>query len=251
MHDKEHQHVHRPMPRVVELLLFDRSRDRSADRVTLQDLEGRDLIDAHHPDASFGKSLRIPVAPKDLLRSLFEAAVQPRRLPVPRPMGLQIDVVQDAANRCRTDRWDGLVSHRLAGQILAGPVGDVQPLGDRLQTGQLNDLCSLDGGNLLRAACVGLSAIGEQTGQATLAITLAGPPNRGFIAFEPGSDRTLSFSSRDSQHDLGSLHLKPGKGTTVSDAMKSVLIAPSNSQFLWSAPTHEVTSLLMKGQSSA
>ena len=37
---------------------------------------------------------------------------------------------------------------RLAGQILARPVaGDVQALGDWLQAGQLNDLCTLQGGN--------------------------------------------------------------------------------------------------------
>jgi hypothetical protein len=32
-----------------------------ADRVTLQDLEGRDLIDAHHPDALFRKASGIGI----------------------------------------------------------------------------------------------------------------------------------------------------------------------------------------------
>ena len=72
MHHQEHQHVHRPVPGVVELLLLDRPWDRPADRVTLQDLEGRDLIDTHHPDALFGQPRRIGIAPKDLLRSLLE-----------------------------------------------------------------------------------------------------------------------------------------------------------------------------------
>src|SRR5208337_4904369 len=36
MHYQEYQHVHCPVPCVVELLLLDRSRDRSADRITLQ-----------------------------------------------------------------------------------------------------------------------------------------------------------------------------------------------------------------------
>jgi hypothetical protein len=41
---------------------------------------------------------------------------------------------------------------RLAGQILARPVGDVQALGDRLQAGQSNDLGPLEGGKSGRAA---------------------------------------------------------------------------------------------------
>src|SRR5215204_5401587 len=49
--DQEHPQVHRPVPGVVELLLLDRSRNRSPDGVTLQDLESRDLIDTHHPKA--------------------------------------------------------------------------------------------------------------------------------------------------------------------------------------------------------
>jgi hypothetical protein len=54
MHDQEHQHVHRPVPGVVELPLLERAWNRSPGRVTLQDLEGRDFIDAHHPDALLG-----------------------------------------------------------------------------------------------------------------------------------------------------------------------------------------------------
>src|ERR1700684_1856799 len=103
MHDQEHQHVDRPMPDVVELLLLDRPRDRSADRPTLQDLEGRDLIDTHHPDALFGKPSRIRVAPKDLLRPLLEPGIEPRRLPVAGAMGLQIDLAQNVSYGPRAD----------------------------------------------------------------------------------------------------------------------------------------------------
>src|SRR5208283_637648 len=105
-----------------ELLLFDGPWNRSADRVTLQDLESRYLIDTHDPDALLGKSRRIRIAPKDLLRPLLEPGIQPRRLPIPSPMRLQIDIMQNAANRCRADGRDDFVIHRLAGQILAGPV---------------------------------------------------------------------------------------------------------------------------------
>ena len=71
------------------------------------------------------------------------------------------------------------------------------------------------------------------------------------VTFEPGGDRTLTFSRSDSQHDLGSLHLEPRQGTAVSGGMQSPLIAPSNGQSLWSASTHEATSHAAKGQSAA
>jgi hypothetical protein len=166
-------------------------------------------------------------------------------------MGLQIDVVQNAANRCRADGRDDLVFHRLTGQILTGSVRDMQPLGDRFQTGEFNDLCPLHGGNLLRMARRALATVGEQARQAIPAIPLTNPPNRGFVTFKPGGDRTLTFSSSDRRHDLGSLHLKPRQGTTVSDGMQSPLIPPSDGQFLWSASTHEATSPAAKGQSAA
>src|ERR1700683_297486 len=99
MHDQEHQHVHGPMPGVVELLLLDRPGDCSADRPTLKDLEGRNLIDTHYPDTPLGKSSRIRIAPKDLLRPLLEPGIKPRRLPVAGAMGLQIDSAQNVSHR--------------------------------------------------------------------------------------------------------------------------------------------------------
>ena len=50
--------------------------------MTLQDLEGGDFIDTHDPDALFCQPGRIPIAPKDLLRSLFELGIQAGRLPI-------------------------------------------------------------------------------------------------------------------------------------------------------------------------
>jgi hypothetical protein len=96
-----------------------------------------------------------------------------------------------------------------------------------------------------------LPTVGEQARQAILAIPFTNTPDRGFITFQACSDRTLTFLSSDSQHDLGSLHLKPGQGTTVSGGMEDFLILPSDSQFLWSPPTHEVTSPAIKGQPAA
>jgi len=63
MHHQEHQHVHGPMPSIVELLVLNRAGDRPAKGLTLQNLEGRDLIDTNDPDALFSQSLRIPIAP--------------------------------------------------------------------------------------------------------------------------------------------------------------------------------------------
>src|SRR3954447_24621660 len=90
---EEHQQVHCPMPLIVELLLLDRTGDRSADRVTSQDLEVGDLIDTYHPDPLSGQAIRIPIAPKDLLCSSFEPGVQAGGLPIARAMRLQIDVM--------------------------------------------------------------------------------------------------------------------------------------------------------------
>ena len=66
MHHQEHQHVHGPMPSIVELLLLNRAGDRPAKGLTLQNLEGRDLIDTNDPDALFRQSLRIPISTKGL-----------------------------------------------------------------------------------------------------------------------------------------------------------------------------------------
>src|SRR5262245_64897075 len=100
MHHQEHKLVDGSVAGVVELALLDRPWDGPADRVTLQDLEGRYLIDADDPDAFLGQPCRIGIAPKDLLRSLLEPPIQARRFPVAGAMGLGIDVCQDG--------WHGL-----------------------------------------------------------------------------------------------------------------------------------------------
>jgi hypothetical protein len=47
------------------------------------------------------------------------------------------------------------------------------------------------------------------------------------------------------------LHLKPRQGTIVSGGLENLLIPPSDGQFRWSTPTHEVTSPAIKGQPAA
>ena len=122
------------------------------DRVPLQDLEVGLLIDADHPIALAGQPLGVGVAPEDLLGPLLELVVQPGRPPVPGAVRLEVHLVEDRADRPVADGRDDAVGDRLAGQVLAGPVGDVQALGDRLQAGQLDDLGPLEGGKSGRAA---------------------------------------------------------------------------------------------------
>ena len=113
MHHQEHQHVHCSMPCIVELLLLNRPWDRSADGMTLQDLEGGDFIDTHDPDALFCQPGRIPIAPKDLLRSLFELGIQAGRLPIAGAMRLQIDSTQDLPHGPWADVRHNPIRHRL------------------------------------------------------------------------------------------------------------------------------------------
>jgi hypothetical protein len=146
VNDQEVQDVDCPMPRVLELLLFDRARDRTADRVAFQDLMVGHLIGADHPIAQFGQARGVGVAPEDLLRPLLELEIQVSCPPVASPVGLQINVVQDPADSPRTDGRNNAVGDDLTGQVLAGPVGDVQALGYGFQAGQFNDLSTLQGG---------------------------------------------------------------------------------------------------------
>ena len=80
--------------------------------MTLQDLEGGDLIDTHDPDAPICQPGRIPIAPKDLLRSLFEPGIQTSRLPIAGAMRLQIDITQDLPHGPRADVGNNPIHHR-------------------------------------------------------------------------------------------------------------------------------------------
>ena len=55
-------------------------------------------------------------------------------------MRLEVHLIEDRLDRPIADGRDDPIFDRLAGKILARPVGDVQTLGDWLQAGQLNDL---------------------------------------------------------------------------------------------------------------
>ena len=63
-------------------------------------------------------------------------------------MGLQVHLRQEAPHRAFADGFADAVGNRLAGQVRAGPVRDVQAPGDRLQAGQGHDLGLLGGGEI-------------------------------------------------------------------------------------------------------
>src|SRR5213078_178628 len=116
------------------------------DRGTLQHLVVGLLIDGNHPDALAGQPFRIGIAPKDLLRSLLELGVETRCLPVAGTVWLQVRVFEDLPDRAWTDGAHDAIGDRLASQILAGPVSNVQAFGDGLQASQCDDLGTLEGG---------------------------------------------------------------------------------------------------------
>jgi hypothetical protein len=142
------QDVDRPIPRVFELLVFDRARDRSTDWFTFKDLVVGNLIGADHPIAPLDQAVGVSVTPEDLLGPLRELGVQASRPPVPGPVRLQVDLVQDSAYGPLAYRRGNAVSDGLSGQVRARPVGNVQTLGHGLQAGQLDDLGTLQGGEI-------------------------------------------------------------------------------------------------------
>jgi hypothetical protein len=90
-------------------------------------------------------------------------------------MRLEVDLIEDRLDRPIADgRYDSILD-RLAGQVLARPVGNVQALGNRLQAGQLNDLGALQGGNPGRSP--GPLGWFQEVGQARVLVATADPPN--------------------------------------------------------------------------
>ncbi len=220
MYSQEHQHVHCPVPDVVELLLLDRSRDRSADRTTLQYLECRDFIDTHYPDALFRKPSRISIAPKDLLRSFLESGIQARRLPIAGAMRLQIDVAQDISHGAWANASHNPVRHGLAGQVVTRPMCDVQSFGHRFQTSKSNDLCPLQRRNLHVTSRVALPLISEQSDQPQVPIPLTSSPDRGIVALELRSEVFSPLACSDAQNNSGTPNLIPGQRIAVSDLLQ-------------------------------
>ena len=216
--DQEQQQVDRAVPGVLELLLLDGAGDGPADRAPLQHLEVGHLIDRHRPDALAGQPLGIAVAPEHLLGPLLELGVEAGRPPVAGAVRLQVHVVQDPPDGAGADGVDDAVGDRLAGQVLAGPVGDVQPLGDRLQAGQLDDLGPLQGGKSPAGAPGGARPAGVLP--AALLVAAADPPDGGAVALQAGGDRLDRLAGGDGQDDAGVLDLEPGQAAAAGDRLQ-------------------------------
>ena len=146
MDHQEGQDVDRAVAGVLELLLLDRAGDRPADRAAFQHLEVGHLVGADDPDPLLGQSFGVGVAPEHLLGPLLEPGVESGGPPVPSPVRLEVNAVQDPTDAAGGDGRDDAVEDGMPGQILTGPVGDVQAPGDRLQAGQCDDLGLLEGG---------------------------------------------------------------------------------------------------------
>jgi hypothetical protein len=124
-------------------------------------------------------------------------------------MGLQVDVVEDPADRPGADGGHDAVGDGLVGQVLTGPMSDVQPSGPGLQARQRHDLGALEGGNRDAASRSLGAPIGEQPRQAIASITTAGPPDRDLLALHLVGDGLGPLTVGDRQDDPRPLHLEP------------------------------------------
>ncbi len=238
MHYQEYQHIDGAMPCVIKFLLLNRSRDGSADAMAFQDLEVRNLVDTDDPDALVRETCRIPIAPKDLLRSVLESLIQASRLPIASAMRLKINVAQNVSHRAGADLGNDSVGPGLPRQIPAGPMRDVQPFGHGLQTCQFNDLRPLHGGDLQIPPRVASPAIREQTGQARVSISLAGSPD-GCLRTRQGrrqDDAPLPF--RHSKHDVRTTNSKPRPHIAMGNTHQIRFVGNANEQPVWLTSTH-------------
>lgn len=146
VNDQKHEQVDGAMADVLELSLFNRSRNRAPDRVPLQDLEVRNFVYANDPLASRRQFPRIGVAPEDFFSTRLEPFIQVAGFPITCPVWVEIDLLQNAPNHAGTDGFDDATRHRLARQVFASPMGDVEASCERLQAGQFHDLGTLQRG---------------------------------------------------------------------------------------------------------
>ena len=138
-------------------------------------------------------------------------------------MRLEVDRVEDPADRAGADRGDDAVGDGLAGQVLTGPVGDVQALGDRLQAGQFDDLGPLEGG---KSGAGGPDApAAPSSPEPHAAVQSAGPPDGGRRRTAAGAAIACDPSPRgDGQDDPGATDLEPGGAVAAGEPTKGLVI---------------------------
>ena len=155
-------------------------------------------------------------------------------------MGLQVHVVQDPPDGARADGLDDAIGDGLSGQVLAGPVRDVQPPGDWLQAGQFDELGSLHGGDLLRTTEAGF--IPQKSCQAALLVAATKAPDGGPVTLHPRGNRVDQLASGDGQDDAGMLDLEPRQAPAPSDGLQDRKIIGSDGQGTRLSATHGLTS---------
>lgn len=137
----------------------------------------------------------------------------------------------------------------LASQVLGRPVSDVQSLGDRLRTGQFDDLGSLQGGNLLRPPQPGV--VRQELLQPALPVAATDPPDGGPIPFRPGGDGLDRFAGSDGQDDSSVLNLKPSQASVVSHGVQDGEVGIGDGHRARLTSPHENTSDARAGLSPA
>lgn len=162
-------------------------------------------------------------------------------------MRLQIDVAQDGSNGPRADARDDPVRRGLAGQVVTGPMGDVQPFGHGLQAGEFDDLGPLHGGDPQVAAGVALPVIGEQSGEPHLPVALTSTPDGGLVALQLGGKGFPPLAGGNTQDDSGTSDLIPGRCVAVSDPLQFTDVWREDRQRLGLASTHGSTSHVHTG----
>ena len=85
-------------------------------------------------------------------------------------------------------RRDEAVGDRVTGQVVSGPVGEVRPLGHRLQAGQGDDLVVLAGGQRGGPTRPPMPPVVAPPGPAVVSGARRVPPDRGLIAVHRGGD---------------------------------------------------------------
>jgi hypothetical protein len=132
-------------------------------------------------------------------------------------MRLQIDVAQDISHGAFANVSHNPIRHGLAGQVVTGPMCDVQSSGHRFQTSKSDDLRPLQRRDLHVTTRVALSLISEQSDKPGVSIPLTGSPDRGVVALELRSEIFSTLASSDAQNNSGTPNLKPRQRIAVSD----------------------------------
>jgi len=136
---------------VFKLLVFDETWQGTPNRMAFQHLAIWHFIRADDPPALVCQPLGIPITPQDLFRTPFKLVIQPTRFPVAGAMRLQVHLMQNTPYGSRANRWHDAFLNGLCRHLTARPMGNMQALRHRFQTGQLYNLRPLQGGKDGRA----------------------------------------------------------------------------------------------------